>query len=227
MSEQGTLEWHRMRLGKFTGSNIHKLMGKARNKNDIFSQTALTYIKEVAAERCLNQEVVDDDMMFEEYVNHTQASGRAIAWGQMYEAFARADYEFTSGNKVEAVSSIPYEDMPYFASSPDGVVVGEEKGCIEIKCPTLPVFIEYANEIKDNDTLLVTKPEYYWQCMAHMMCVGAQWCDFIAYHPYATKQMVVVRITRDENAVNALKEKLILAEDEVIKITKKFNENGN
>lgn len=227
MSEQGTLEWHRMRLGKFTGSNIHKLMGKARNKSDIFSQTALTYIKEVAAERCLNQEVIDDDMMFEEYVNHTQASSRAIAWGQMHEAFARADYEFTSGNKVEAVSSIPYEEMPYFASSPDGVVLGEEKGCIEIKCPTLPVFIEYANEIKDNDTLLVVKPEYYWQCMAHMMCVGTQWCDFIAYHPYAKKQMVVVRITRDENAVNALKEKLILAEDEVNKITNKFNENGN
>ena len=39
--------------------------------------------------------------------------------------------------------------------------------------------------------------------------------------------MVVVRITRDENAVNALKEKLILAEDEVNKITNKFNENGN
>ena len=61
MSEQGTLEWQRMRLGKFSGSNIHKLMGKARNKSDIFSQTALTYIKEVAAERCLNQKMVDDD----------------------------------------------------------------------------------------------------------------------------------------------------------------------
>ena len=122
MSEQGSLEWRRLRLGKFTGSNIHKLMGKARNKSDIFSQTALTYIKEVAAERCLNQNSVDDDIDFGIYADHTQASGKAIAWGQMYEPKARADYEFTSGNKVEEVSSIPYEEMPYFASSPDGVV---------------------------------------------------------------------------------------------------------
>ena len=227
MIEQGSLDWHRMRLGKFTGSNVHKLMGKPRSKSDIFSQTALTYIKEVSAERCLQPEVINDDDMMLDYIANTQASGRAIAWGHLYESVARDFYEFESGNKVEQVSSIAYEDMPFFASSPDGVVEGEDKGCIEIKCPTLPVFVEYANEIKDNDTLLATKPEYYWQCMAHMMCTNAQWCDFIAYHPYATKRIHIVRITRNEDAINALKEKLTLAENEATIITNKFNENGN
>ena len=62
--EQRTADWHRARLGHFTGSQIVKLMGTGRKKEDVFSATAISYIFQVASERLLSEKVVEDDEMF-------------------------------------------------------------------------------------------------------------------------------------------------------------------
>ena len=42
--------WERARLGKFTASEMHKLMKKGRAKDQYFGEGALTYIKSKVAE---------------------------------------------------------------------------------------------------------------------------------------------------------------------------------
>ena len=58
--EQRTYDWHRARLGNWTGSEIYKLMGKGRSKSEKFSETAKSYIIKVLSERMLNADVVDN-----------------------------------------------------------------------------------------------------------------------------------------------------------------------
>lgn len=48
---QGSLEWHRARLGHWTGSAIGKLMVSGRKKDEVFGDTAKSYIFKVLAER--------------------------------------------------------------------------------------------------------------------------------------------------------------------------------
>ena len=42
--EQRSVAWHRLRMGKITGSKVAVLMSKGKNKNDDFSQTAKSYM---------------------------------------------------------------------------------------------------------------------------------------------------------------------------------------
>ena len=62
---QHSLSWFRQRIGKISGSNVGLLMKSSRN--GIFSDTAKSYIFQVAAERAMNPEIVNDDIAFTEY----------------------------------------------------------------------------------------------------------------------------------------------------------------
>ena len=79
--EQRTADWHRARLGHFTGSQIVKLMGTGRKKDDVFSATAISYIFQVASERLLSEKVVEDDEMFWLYLEQVSHTNRAMQWG--------------------------------------------------------------------------------------------------------------------------------------------------
>lgn len=76
--EQRTLDWYRARLGFITGSQVGSLMKSGRTKDKVFSDTALTYLYQLAGERSLNPEIVQDDNMFSFYIDTTTSQiGRA------------------------------------------------------------------------------------------------------------------------------------------------------
>lgn len=228
--EQRSIDWYRKRLGNFTGSRVSELMGKGRKKDEAFSQTALSYIGEIASERLLMKEVIEDDELFQQYCDQVCVVNRAMQWGIENEVNARLLYEEVTGRRVVEVSSVRHGTLPHFASSPDGFHYDEdsrEKGVIEIKCPSLKQYVNYASNISGNASLLTTEPKYYWQCIAHMMCVDAQWCDFVAYNPFAVKCIHIARITRDEDAIAQLGEKIRLADEKAEEIIKQFNTNHN
>ena len=56
---QHSVDWYKCRLGHFTGSQVGRLMKKGRGKDAEWSADALTYIKEVVAERLINPIVLD------------------------------------------------------------------------------------------------------------------------------------------------------------------------
>lgn len=206
---QHSLDWYRVRLGRFTGSQVGRLMKSGRGKDDIFSKDALTYINEVVAERMLNPSVVMMDELFEEYLLQVTASSKALAWGNDQEMNARGMYASITKRKVTSCGAIQFCD--YFADSPDGLCI-EDNGAIEIKCPQNKTHTDYLVGVHDAESLKAIKPEYYWQCMAHMTVSGADWCDWMSYCPFSKKPLHVVRIERDSSAIATLLDRLELAE---------------
>lgn len=216
MEAQHSLEWFRKRLGSITGSQVGLLMKSGRSKSELFGETAKSYIYSVAAERDMNPVIVNDDELFEEYLKQVDVSGKAMRWGNEQEENARILYEKITGRHIVEVGSCKHPTIENFASSPDGFFYDEntgEKGCLEIKCPNQATFMRYKDEVKDNGSLLTTKPEYFFQCQAHMMATGSHWVDFIAYCPFQQHPIHIVRITPDYSCFAELEKRINAAND--------------
>lgn len=201
-TEQHSLDWHRARLGKITGSRVGVLTGRRRG-TDEFNDTALAYVYEVASTRYMNKRIVGDDGLFADYLDQTCCETRAMAWGTEQEANARRLYAKIRGVEITGRGSVEHPHIPFFASSPDGFIERDKDGscgCLEIKCPKQGTYMKYRAEVKDGETLRKANKEYYYQCQSHIMCTGADWCDFIVYCPYQAKPMHIVRILPDEAA---------------------------
>ena len=205
--QQRTLDWYRDRLGHFTGSKIGCLMRK--EKSGEFSNTALSYIYQVAAERNMNPKIINSDSLFGEYVNQNNYCTKSMQWGIDQEQSALNLYSKKIGRNVDKVGFIKHPVIPFFGSSPDGYYCGDiERGCIEVKCPNQSTYTRYRNLIFDNQTLLDVNPDYYYQCMAHMMCTGAGWTDFVAYCPYQLKPIHIANITADIIVFEMIEERI-------------------
>lgn len=211
--EQRTLDWYRARLGYITGSQVGTLMKSGRSKDRAFSETALTYLYQLAGERSLNPEIVKDDNMFSFYIDQTTSTSKAMRFGTEQEENARNTYIQLTGRIVQEVGLCKHPSIPYLASSPDGITSDNgEAGCLEIKCPTLSTYSKYVAEIKDNESLKRVNPDYYYQCQNHMACTNATFCDFVVYCPFVENPMHIVRIIRDDTAIAFIEERVMLAE---------------
>lgn len=225
---QGTLDWFRARLGKITSSNVHYVMkaGKATKTNpnpEVFSDTAKGYLYQVASERNLWPNVVEDDVQFEEYMFRVEISNKAIRYGQENEDFARKLYIHKTGNEVVEAGFIAHQTIPNYGDSPDGVVLdkdGKPVGTLEIKCPKPETFMRYKANIHNAEELKAEKPEYYWQCQSHCECNQVQWCDFVFCDKMQQNGFVCIRIERNDEDIALMKERIVLANqfvDELLK----------
>ncbi len=222
VTEQRSAGWFKARLGNFTGSQVGNLMTSAREKGKVFGKTAEHYIDQIAGERLINPVYVDDDELFRQYLEYASISTKDMRWGQEQEGAARELYAKMTGNQVHEVSSCKHDAIPHFAASPDAIIYNRDGSpfrCLEIKCPKIATFMKYLC-ITDGASLKAAEPMYYWQVMAEMECTGAQSTDFVAYNPWLVNPIHVATIERDEEAINALKERVQLA-NELIK--EKYN----
>lgn len=222
---QGSLEWHRARLGHWTGSAIGKLMVSGRKKDEVFGDTAKSYIFKILAERSLSEKIVEDDEMFALYVEQTGIFNKAVQWGHDNEEEARRLYAELNKVEVTEVSSVEHMDIALYAASPDGCVKSTDK-VIEIKCPNPDTAVRYRYLIKDAESLKKANSDYYWQVMAEMDCTGATACDFIVYCPFLAEPMYVVTIPRNDEAIATIHERIAEAED-FINVLKKGEDNEN
>ncbi len=212
--EQRTLDWYRARLGYITGSQVGLLMKSGRAKDKVFSETALTYLYQLAGERSLNPEIVKDDNMFSFYIDTTTSTSKAMRFGTEQEDNARSTYTQLTGREVTEVGLCKHPTISYLASSPDGIINdGKDIGCVEIKCPTLSTYSKYVAEIHDNDSLKRVNPDYFYQCQNHMACTNTSFCDFIAFCPFVENPIHIVRITRDDIEIGHIVERVALAEE--------------
>lgn len=162
MNQQGSAEWIQERLGRFTASEIHKLIpsGKGGNK---FSETGKTYILEKLVE-------------LETGFQASEIYGPALDWGTEHEPMAREWYTKLTGNVVQEAYFEPYGI--FAGGSPDGLV--GELGIIEIKCPFRTVNHFKYRMARTADDL---PPEYFWQIQMNLLCTGRKWCDFVSFDP--------------------------------------------
>lgn len=210
--EQGTNAWLALRLGKFTASKIGVLMGKGRGK--VFSQTALSYIYQIASERNIAQYIQADLSLWFE---RTNVSAYSLQYGTDNECYAREAYEKKFNLKVDQVGFVERVSIKGFGDSPDGIVKAE-KGVIELKCPKNPaIHLQYL--MMDNaDDLKAINSDYYYQCYAHLLATGADWCDFSSFDMYQKTELHTIRIYPDEKVFSEIKERLVLADQEVERI---------
>ena len=162
---------------------------------------------------------------FEDYIRQTDTTTRAMRWGTEKEEEARDLYASLYKVHVVELGSCRHPYIPNFASSPDGFSYDEDsvvKTCLEIKCPVQSTFMRYVHEVHDNATLLRAKPEYFYQCMAHMMVTGAAQTDFIVYCPWQLNPLHVSRITADGMVFSKMEKRIGLANAFIDSITSKL-----
>lgn len=186
--------WLERRRGKITGSHFGDLIGSGRGKDEVFTQTGLTYLRRVAAER---------------FGSYYVTSAKSMEWGTENEAEAIAEYIKVNGVPVNSAPFQFFEYTQEIGCTPDGIV--SPGGCIEVKCPYDPAV--HVN------TLLTQKvpKDYEWQVIGHLLCTGSDWCDFISFDPRmdGPTRLCVIRVERDETLIQFLTERLQMAADTV------------
>lgn len=67
--------------------------------------------------------------------------------------------------------------------------------------------------------------------MAHMMCTGAQWTDFVVYNPFQNTPIHIVRILPDETVFAEMEKRIHVANDVVKELIEQndvqFIDKGN
>lgn len=180
---QGSAEWHAMRLGKVTASNMKSVMSNGRGS--ALSKMSETYMMDLIAERLTGE----SKPFFE---------NDAMRWGTETEPQARAMFEIQEGLEVEEVAFIEYDD--YSGISPDGLI-GDD-GLIEIKCPNTATQIkralsdDYAADYKD-------------QIQMQLWVSGRQYCYFLSFDPRldCAAGYLLQKVERDEEYIKKMAEK--------------------
>lgn len=143
------------RVGRFTASEIHKLIGQGRGKGDMFSQTALTYIATKA---------------YEAVIGYPEQGSRYLSaapqWGVDNEPLA---LRLLSLQKYNGVLLHPTINL---AATPDALDISGQTH--EVKSPYSFANTARFMQLKSTDELLNTTPEYFWQVIAQMVAANAE-----------------------------------------------------
>lgn len=154
-------DWEAKRMGKFTASNIYRLLtdprDKEKKKRGELGETAKTYIHQVASEiitGCIRS-----------------LDGYALDWGLQNEPHAAEKIGKVHEKFVYLGSEnqlfLPYNS--YSGGSPDGLCE-ETNSIYEIKCPeNFENHIEYCL-LSNGEELKAHKKDYYTQLQFNMMC---------------------------------------------------------
>lgn len=158
VTEQGTPEWERQRLGKVTASRMGDVIKRTKAG---WSESRRKYMIELIAERLTG-------MRADPYLSS------AMLWGIETEPVARAAYEKYSGDIVEKAGFVEHPHIPMSGASPDGYL--HENGLVEIKCPETRTHIGYMIEKAVPDHYIA---QIQWQ----LACTEREWCDFVSFDP--------------------------------------------
>jgi len=188
-------EWFAERWGKWTASEIHKLLSKGVG-DSMFGAGAKTYIKKKAIER---QTVFWENPKLE--------FAKPLLWGKRYEQPAFDHYV-----KMTGLSSMRYmgTETPLFLTynedsggSPDGIMGDGESIHIglELKCPqNSEVHWDYLG-LRNQFDLMQVSIEYYAQVQMLMMITKAptwHWVSFDERYKDVSKRMRIIEIYPDK-----------------------------
>jgi hypothetical protein len=193
--QQGSEAWHQIKLGRFSGTRIGKLlMGKSTSGY----QNA---IAEVAAEiltRETEENFVSDDMQRGIDLEPQAAT--------IYSSIFEVDLQEVGFIEPE------HELSEWTGVSPDRLI--DSDGMLEIKCPKVKTLFKY---IEKN----VLPLEYRPQVQGQLWVAKRQWCDFMAYYP--NLKPFIIRVYPDLDLHKKIEEELKIAVQSVKNIIKMYN----
>lgn len=207
--DQGTEEWNRVRVGRFTSSEMWRLMTepktiKAKEAGQL-SEGATTYVYEKVAEVFTGQ-------------LKQQGYAFPLVYGKEQEPFAIEHFCQTTGLTWEACGFFPFGD--HAGGSPDGNIGDDE--IIEVKCPyDQEKQIEYLM-LTDQWDLKRNFPKYYWQCQANLLFTKKSLCHFVTFDPrYEDKfKMTHIKIKPNSEDMDLITQKIAKAVEEKLKLLK-------
>lgn len=190
---QGTGAWLEARRGVITGSRCRDARDKLKSGQP--SKASTLYAMDTARERCGGR-------VLPTYAN------AAMRMGTEQEPLARAAYETETGRVAIEAGFITTDDGR-FGVSVDGLV--DTHGMVEIKT------------MVSSDTLFTAVVQrdlsaYIDQINMALWLLGRKWCDLILWAPDLEaigRHITIIRIDRDDNAIDALESDL-LAFDRVV-----------
>lgn len=181
--DQGSEEWLTARRGKITGSRFKDARDKLKGGQP--SKACLGYAMDIARERIGGSAP-------------PKFQNAAMRTGTEQEPFARAMYEARTGHMVDEAGFYLSDDA-VFGLSPDGLI--DDDGVLEIK--TMVSSDTLFTAVADGDV-----SDYMDQCLGYLWLLGRQWVDLVLWAP-DLNHMVIKRITRDEDAIEALEADLM------------------
>lgn len=181
--DQGSEEWLTARRGKITGSRFKDARDKLKGGQP--SKACLGYAMDIARERIGGSAP-------------PKFQNAAMRTGTEQEPFARAMYEARTGHMVEEAGFYLSDDA-VFGLSPDGLI--DDDGVLEIK--TMVSSDTLFTAVADGDL-----SAYMDQCLGYLWLLGRQWVDLVLWCP-DLNHMAIHRITRNENAIEALEADLM------------------
>lgn len=187
--EQRSDEWFSQRLGKFTGSEIHKLLGVKG-----LGETGKSYAFQKAVE------IVFGKNEEESFVSFDMARGIAL------EPMA-----FRKFRELKEIDFLEVEKCSFYCygenggASPDGKVGFDAD--LEIKCPQPNKFFALvAKGIEQIDK------EYIAQMQMEMLCSGSTHCYFFNYIVFNNQEMWhEIIVNRDEVMIELIKARILEA----------------
>lgn len=196
-ANQGSPEWLALRAGLPTASCFDRIVTSRGEP----SKTAQKYLYQLAGERLMGAPM-------ESYQSD------AMTRGQELEAEARVAYEFITDAEVKQVGFVFRDERRLYGCSPDGLIGAE--GGLEIKCPTLPMAVEYLDKGK-------LPTDYVQQVQGNLLVTGRDWWDFKSYYPGLPP--LIVRVERDEDFLQALEYHLDDFCEKLDALTRRLREN--
>lgn len=195
--EQRSIEWHKQRASKFTGSRFVDVL--ARNKRTGEPTKAWhDLIWQIVVERMTGEAIEGP-------------TGYALQWGTEVEPFAREAYEIETGKSVIESGFIVHPNFDFVGASPDGLI--GEKGGLEMKCPK-------SSAVHLERFLIGVPEEYVPQIQGCMWVTGRQWWDFVSYDPRMpdSHRLFIRRVDRDCEFIANLETAVLEAEMHAQKI---------
>lgn len=197
--EEREREWLERRWGKFTASEIYKLM--TYPDKDGLPAGAMTYVLKKAAESLTEFSV-------------TPFISDAMQWGLLHEPEAIDAFQSKTGLVVSHHNDRQeFIDGGHFGGTPGGLILSEFSG-LEIKCPNSETHIGY-RAIRCGNDLKAEAPQYYWQCHCLMLLTQSSHWYFVSYDPRFRDERLrlhIARIDRVNADIVKLRERLAVAD---------------
>lgn len=202
--EQRTKNWYIARLGKFTGSEVGKLMGKGRAKDEPFSATGKSYIVKKCAERTYNIDYINEH--FEDFLEQTNVTTKQMRYGIEMEDVVK---KMIREKGVDLQDCEFIEITPNFGDSPDGYDPDLNEA-YEIKCLGIEKQYEVAR-FETHEDFEKWDAVYFWQAVAHAIAINCEVVNFVVFNEFAKEQIVTFRLKVTDEMKQQLLDKVKLA----------------
>lgn len=191
----GTDAWKEARRGRITASRFGHVMTepktKAAKEAGLLSETATGYMLELIASAITGEDRVG-------------GQSAAMERGVDKESDAIDIYASTKFCTVEP-GRLLLRSEGLVAATPDGFIEEDPEGpgLLEVKCP------ESRTHLKTWFSLQLPE-EYVEQVHGQMWVAGRAWCDFVSFDDRfpAPMRLVVIRVYRDEDLIQAMSTKV-------------------